>query len=293
MYRALVIPGEKDLSALSYFLYRQGIPHKITEESGRQVLWTASEDYAGVVRQVYDDWTAGSLNLESAPQRKGVELGNMFSSIPWRRFPCTMLFLIGCAVVALLTQLGENIQMVSHFAFVKIKVMGQYAYFANLEQTLAAGEYWRLLSPVFLHFGIVHLAFNGMWLFDLGRRIEYRQGSLHLFGLVTVTGLLSNFAQYWFGGETSLFGGFSGVIYGFLGYCLIREKMDPECSFGVPPAIYGFMLVWLVIGYTGILGVIGFGNMANAAHSGGLISGLLLGGLAGLLLRKNGSGLNP
>ena len=286
MYRALVIPGDQDLSALSYFLYRQGIPHKITEESGRQVLWTASKDYADAIRQFYDEWAAGSLNLETAPQRKGVELGNMFSNIPWRRFPCTMLFLVACAVVALLTQLGENIQMVSHFTFVKIKVVGQYAYFADLQQTLAVGEYWRLLSPIFLHFGIVHLAFNGLWLFDLGRRIEHRQGSLHLFGVVIVTGLLSNFAQYRFGGATSLFGGFSGVIYGFLGYCLIREKIDPECSFGVPPAIYGFMLVWLVIGYTGILGVIGFGNMANAAHSGGLVSGLLLGGLAGLLLRK-------
>lgn len=286
MYRALVLPGDKDLSALSYFLYRQGVPHKITEESGAQVLWTSSEDYATVVRQAYDDWDRGSLQLDQAPERKGIGLGNFFKGIPWRSSPCTVLFLVGCVIISVLTQLGENVQMVSHFTFVKIKVMGQYAYFADMRQTLAAGEYWRLLSPIFLHFGIVHLAFNALWLFDLGRRIEYRQGSLHLFGIVVVTALLSNFAQYWFGGATSIFGGFSGVIYGFLGYCLIREKIDPECQFGIPPAIYGFMIVWLVIGYTGILGVIGFGDMANAAHSGGLAAGLLLGFVAAFLFRK-------
>ena len=285
MYRALVIPGHKDLSSLSYFLYRQGLPHKITEEAGQLVIWTANEEQGAVVKQVHSDWEAGLLQLEKAPARRGVELGGIFKNIPWRRFPVTMLFLVACLVVAVLTQLGDNIAMVSHFTFVKIKVAGQYAYFASLAQTLEAGEYWRLLSPVFLHFGVIHLAFNMLWLFDLGRRIEFRQGGLHLFGIVIVTGLLSNFAQYVFGGDTSLFGGFSGVIYGFLGYCLAREKLDPHCQFGVPSAIYVFMLVWLAIGYTGILGAIGFGNMANAAHSGGLISGLVLGAAAGVLFR--------
>ena len=285
MYRALVIPGDKDLSPLSYFLYRQGLPHKITEESGQLVIWTATEEQGAVVKQFFSDWEAGLLQLEQAPARRGVELGGIVKNIPWRRFPVTMLFLVACLIVAVFTQLGENIGMVSHFTFVKIKIAGQYAYFASLAQTLEAGEYWRLLSPVFLHFGIIHLAFNMLWLFDLGRRIEFRQGSLHLFGVVVVTGLLSNFAQYIFGGDASLFGGFSGVIYGFLGYCLAREKVDPRCQFGVPPAIYGFMLVWLAIGYTGILGAIGFGNMANAAHSGGLVSGLILGLAAGVLFK--------
>ncbi|AMO57062.1 hypothetical protein GZ77_00940 [Endozoicomonas montiporae] len=286
MYRALVIPGDKDLSSLSYFLYRQGLPHKITEEAGQLVIWTASEEQGEVVKQVYSDWDAGLLQLEQAPERRGVNVGGMFKSIPWRRFPITMLFLVACLVVAVFTQLGENIAMVSHFTFVKIKVSGQYAYFASLAHTLDSGEYWRLLSPIFLHFGILHLAFNMLWLFDLGRRIEFRQGGVHLFGIVVVTGLLSNFAQYLFGGDTTIFGGFSGVIYGFLGYCLAREKIDPRCQFGIPPAIYVFMLVWLAIGYTGILGAIGFGNMANAAHSGGLVSGLLIGALAGIFLRK-------
>lgn len=286
MYRALVIPGHKDLSPLSYFLYQQGLPHKITEEAGQQVVWTANEEHGSVVNQVFSDWESGVLELGKAPARKGIELGGMFKSIPWKSFPVTMLLLVVCLIFAALTQLGENIGMVSHFTFVKVKVMGKYAYFSSLAQTLESNEYWRILTPIFLHFGILHLSFNLLWLFDLGRRIEFRQGGLHLMGIVLVTGSLSNFAQYWFGGDSSLFGGFSGVIYGFLGYCLVREKIDPQCQFGIPTAIYGFMLVWLVIGYTGVLGVVGFGNMANAAHSGGLVSGLLIGLLAGLLLKK-------
>ena len=232
MYRAQVVTGETDLSSLSYFLYQQGVPHKITEESGELVLWTANEEQGQLVQQVYRDWQSGLLQLQPAPARRGVELGNAFRAIPWRSFPVTMVFLVACLVVAVLTQLGKNMDMVSHFTFVTIKISGQYAYFASLAQTLDAGEYWRLLSPIFLHFGIIHLAFNMLWLFDLGRRIEHRQGGVHLIGIVLVTGLLSNVAQYWFGGDTSIFGGFSGVIYGFLGYCLAREKLDPNTRFG-------------------------------------------------------------
>ena len=46
------------------------------------------------------------------------------------------------------------------------------------------------------------------------------------------------------------------------------------------------MLGWLVIGFTGLLGSIGFGNMANAAHAGGLLAGGLLGAIAGLLFKR-------
>ncbi|MGI9274747.1 MAG: rhomboid family intramembrane serine protease [Endozoicomonas sp.] len=289
MYRALEIPGHINLSALSYFLYRRGLSHKITEESGRQVLWTASEEHAGLVEQIYSDWQSGALQLEEAPARRGVldqGVGNLLRRLPWKRFPVTMLLLVICLAVGLFTQMGDNINTVSHFTFVKFRVMGEYAYFSSLAQTLDAGDYWRLITPIFLHFGILHFAFNMLWLFDIGRRIEFRQDGLHLLGLVLVSGLLSNFAQYYFGGASSLFGGFSGVVYGMLGYCLVREKIDPDCQFGIQPAIYGFMMIWLAIGFTGILGTIGFGNMANAAHTGGLVSGVVLGAIAGLLFRQ-------
>lgn len=284
MHRALELPANIDLSALSYFLFRQGVPHKITEESGKQVLWTASVQHGEAVEQFYRDWQSGVLELEAAPPRRGAEFGRIVKGIPWKDFPVTFLFLLACLVVAVLTQLGENYQSIARFTFVDFRIMNGYAYFASMKHTLSAGEYWRFITPIFIHFGILHLVFNSLMLYVLGGRIERLQGSLHLFGLVLVTGVLSNFAQFYSSDGASLFGGFSGVVYGLMGYCMVREKMDSRFQTGLPPAIYGFMLLWLAIGYTDILSST-LGKMANAAHLGGLVAGIGLGLLAGLLFR--------
>ncbi|KEQ16667.1 rhomboid family intramembrane serine protease [Endozoicomonas numazuensis] len=285
MYRALELPAHKDLSALSYFLYRQGVPHRITEESGKQVLWTQNEQQGEAVEQFYQDWLSGELELEVAPPRKGPEVGSFFKSIPWKRFPFTFLILAVCLVVAVLTHLGENIQAISCFTFVDFKVSNGYLYFASLGYTLDSHEYWRLITPIFIHFGILHLVFNALMFYVLGGRIEMHQGGIHLLGLVMLTGVLSNFAQYAMSDGSVLFGGLSGVVYGLMGYSMVRERLDKSFYMGLPPAIYGFMIVWLVIGYTDILGSV-LGQMANAAHLGGLVSGVVLGGLAALMFKS-------
>ena len=82
------------------------------------------------------------------------------------------------------------------------------------------------------------------------------------------------FLQYIFSGP-SLFGGLSGVIYGMLGYCMFVEFESKKDIYDLPPAIYLFMLVWLVLGFMGILNLFGFGNVANFAHLGGLIFGII------------------
>ena len=285
MHRALELPTQVDLSALSYFLYQQGLPHKITEESGKQVIWTPDSELGVVVQRVYEEWQSGQLELNEAPPRKGPELSRVLKKIPWKRFPFTLLLLVVCLMVAIFTQLGADYQAVSLLSFVKFQVANGYIYFTSLTHTLDTHEYWRLITPIFVHFGMMHLAFNAVMFYVLGKRIEYYQGGIHLLGLVLISGALSNFAQYYTSDGTSLFGGLSGVVYALLGYGLAREKMDKSFSMGLPPAIYGFMIFWLIIGYTDILGSL-VGHMANAAHLGGLLSGIVLGALAGLLFKR-------
>ena len=149
---------------------------------------------------------------------------------------------------------------------------------------LASGEYWRLITPIFLHFGLVHLVFNSLWLSMLGSRIEELAGSSHLILLVLLSGVFSNMAQFIWSG-TVYFGGMSGVVYALLGYTWIKNKMWPHPLLHLSPGIVGFMLGWLLVCMTGILDLLLGVGVANAAHLGGLVIGMLLGGIFGLLMR--------
>ena len=135
-------------------------------------------------------------------------------------------------------------------------------------------QWWRLITPIFIHFSFAHLAFNCLWIFILGEKIENTDGSLIFILLVIFSAILSNCLQY-FWTETSLFGGLSGVIYGLIGFCMIVEFDSQYDRYKLPPALYLFMIVWLLLGFAGILDLFGFGSVANFAHLGGLISGIL------------------
>ncbi|MGO0307820.1 rhomboid family intramembrane serine protease [Endozoicomonas acroporae] len=286
MHRALELPGDIDLSDLSYFLYARGIPHKVTEESGKQVIWTENEEKSRIVTSLYQQWQSGDLQVLAAPPRAGVNAGALLKSIPWQSIPVTLLFMVACMVVALITRAGANWQAIAWFSFIPFEVANGYLYFGSFGMGLEQGEYWRLISPIFLHFGLSHLAFNMLALYIFGSRLETRQGGIHLLAIIVFTAVISNVTQYFWAGDDTIFGGFSGVVYGLMGYCMTREKVDRNWQFGLPPFYYGFMLTWLVVGYTGVLGSIGFGNMANAAHTGGLVAGCLLGAIAGLLFKE-------
>jgi len=60
-----------------------------------------------------------------------------------------------------------------------------------------------------------------------------------------------------------------------LGYCMINDLESRQYRYELPPALYLFMIVWLILGFLGVLNLFGFGNVANYAHLGGLISGVI------------------
>lgn len=172
-----------------------------------------------------------------------------------------------------LTQLLILLSVVSFFA---MKLLASPDYFANLQflsinQVLQNQRWWQLMTPVFVHFTAVHLIFNLLWLWYLGGRIEVGLSSKSLLLIVTLSALFSNYAQYLTDGPN--FGGMSGVVYGLLGFCWIYGWKTKDELLSIPKGIVGFMLIWLIIGYTDSLWV----NVANTAHSAGLLTGIILG----------------
>src|SRR5690606_13792137 len=139
---------------------------------------------------------------------------------------------------------------------------------------IRSGQIWRLFTPMFIHFGIMHIVFNMLWLRDLGSMIEQRESSLKLLLLVLLTSAGSNLAQYSIsipvlGGGAPNFAGMSCVVYGLLGYVWIRGKFDPASGLELHQTTVTMMLIWLVLCFTGLLGPI-----ANLAHLFGLLIGM-------------------
>ena len=179
-------------------------------------------------------------------------------------------------VIALLSNFGSLIAVIEPLTFTQIIISNQgYASVMNFDQTyLVDNQWWRAITPIFIHFSFAHLAFNCLWIYILGEKIENIDGSFAFAMLIIFSAILSNCLQYFYT-DSSLFGGLSGVIYGLLGFCMILELDAEYDRYALPPGLYMFMIVWLILGFVGVLDLFGFGSVANFAHLGGLISGII------------------
>ena len=176
------------------------------------------------------------------------------------------LLIAVCVGVALYTMLGSNRAAVE---WMFIDDPRATSFLAKVRQ----GEVWRLITPIFLHFGPLHLVFNMYWIYQLGCMIEARRGVGTLAMLVILVGLGSNLAQYAVTDRAN-FGGMSGVVYGLIGYVWMRGIYDRASGVFLDQRSLVISLVWLVACFTGMLGPV-----ANWAHLSGLILGMAFGRL--------------
>ena len=183
------------------------------------------------------------------------------------------LILIAVAV-AVLSNFGSIISVIEHLTFTKINIRGEYTYMSSFDQILKDNQWWRLISPIFIHFSFAHLVFNCLWIYVLGEKIERVDNKIIFILIVITSSIFSNFLQFYWT-DSSYFGGLSGAIYGLLGFCMILEVESEYDRYGLPPALYLFMIAWLVLGFIGVLELFGFGKVANFAHLGGLVSGVM------------------
>lgn len=195
------------------------------------------------------------------------------------------LIVLAC-VVSFFSSFGSKLNLIEPIFFNKFLISLNQIQFYDFKTTYLIGnEWWRLITPMFIHFSPTHLIFNSLWIYILGREIEQLDGKIIFIFLILFTSIVSNYLQYSFSGP-SLFGGLSGVVYGLLGYCFVSETFLRINKFSFPPAIYIFMFVWLLIGFTGFLDLLGFGKIANFAHLGGLLSGILSGYIFSMYNKK-------
>lgn len=152
-----------------------------------------------------------------------------------------------------------------------------YLYGANNAAATTNGEWWRLLTSMFLHYGLLHLGLNMWALFDAGHLLERLQGRALYAVTYLAAGLGGGMLTLCWHGDKVWSAGASGAVFGvfgaLLGYILRERRSLPRTVF--QPMVKSTLVF---AGYNLFYGAVHPG-IDNAAHIGGLLSGLLLGWL--------------
>lgn len=148
-----------------------------------------------------------------------------------------------------------------------------FALGAQSNELIAAGQYWRLITPIFLHASLTHLAFNAYALFVLGRDTEATYGSVWFTVIYFLAGIAGSAAWYVLG-TTDPSVGASGAIFGLIGaeaaFFVLNRRLFGAYARQRLGNVAVLLVINLVFGFTSP-------NINNLAHLGGLIAGFLLG----------------
>ncbi|OUR73153.1 hypothetical protein A9Q77_05565 [Marinomonas sp. 42_23_T18] len=267
---------EQDPAALSKTLWQQKIPHRIIQREGVDQLWLLDERHIPMTQQILNMYLGEPDKLAQIPinpiSTKAFNLVKFTQLISL--YPVNTGLVLMSILVAILTGLGSQYSQLSWFSFLPIQVSGNYITTTHFNYVLEHHQYWRLITPIFIHFSMIHIAFNLLWMWDIGRKVEKVIGSYFYLLLVLLTALLSNYLQY-LSTESPLFGGMSGVVYAIIGFAWLVPKLIPHCPSLISKPIMIFLILWLALGYSNVFEQIGMGKMANTAHLIGLVCGLV------------------
>jgi GlpG protein len=288
------LPTEAGAARFSDFLFAEDIEHQIEADSDGWAVWIHAEEHLDPARALLDRFRhnpedpavekrirqarqARKREQTRAEKREAAEKRLLDRATLLRgqwdyrpgRLTIALMALSLAATIGIHLEGGRELQR-------WLLISGRHGGFLT---EVLRGEVWRLLTPILLHGGILHLLFNMMCLFDLGGMVESRQGARRLAWLVVGLGISSNLGQYLLAGPS--FGGMSGVIYGLLGYVWMRGQFDPASGLFLHPQTVIIMLAWFFLCFTPLLP-----NIANGAHAVGLVGGLVWGYSSAMLARS-------
>lgn len=301
------VENETEARTLGDALYADGVPTTIKEtRDGDFAVWVQDEDRMDHARAFLDGFDAKSERFErmakharaqrreqaKADEKLRARTEKIRRQIEARQNmrigPVTAVFIAISVIVFVYTGFGIDTDARSLFTISEWQVVGNQIYYQPLSYVLTHAP-WRIITPIFLHggpggpnpitMGFVHIGFNMWMLYVLGTALERGLSSWYLLLLILVSAAISNCVQFYSGGPN--FGGMSGVVYALFGYMWIRGKYDPSFPFRIPRQVVTFLLIWLALGFVG-----SFMRMANGAHLGGLVVGVVWGFLASGRLRR-------
>jgi GlpG protein len=314
-----ILKTEREAQRFAAWLVTQRIDAHAEQEDGGWAVWVRDEDHLPKAREALGHFeahpndpkyqnavrSAEALVREEEQKRRQAQGNVVEMRGRWkspgglrgasRRCPL-VLALIGVSVLVAIATLSESgpteVERLLLFVDPAAGIQGAHGfdYWASIKN----GEVWRLITPIFLHGGMMHLAMNMLVLFSFGGQIEDRRGSRFLAVLVLILAIISNVAQ---AAEMDLrgnpvpFGGMSGVGYGLFGYLLVKVRFDNRHGFFLAPGTTFILLLWFFLCIGGEFPPLNtmlpesMTRIANSAHAAGFFVGMAI-AYAPLVARK-------
>lgn len=141
-------------------------------------------------------------------------------------------------------------------------------YGAKFNWAIVSGDWWRLITPAFLHIGSTHLILNALVIYFLGMQIEKIIGHFRYFLLLLLSALLGNTMSFAF--SSAISAGASTAIFGLFASTLVLAKLYPYQR-GIQDLSKNYFVLILLNVVFGLFS----GTVDNAGHIGGLVGGYL------------------
>ncbi len=303
------VPNESQARRFSAYLLERGIENRCEASPDHCQIWVADEDRLAEAAEELKQFCANPSDLRYN-SAEPIEEGELPEPKIGKKAPLTVLLLAICLFVYVLNFFQELSQEKEApplstpvqealvydlptapywhglYDIVSFKLKGEDT--SGIEGPLFVqirkGELWRLASPSILHLSFLHILFNMVWLWVLGRPIEERIGFFRLLSLTLLLAVVTNTAQYLMSGP--LFLGFSGIVTGWAGFIWMREKIAPWEGYPVHRSTILFLAIFIfamlglqiVSFFLAVFTPITFPvALANTAHIVGFVMGAIFG----------------
>ncbi len=158
---------------------------------------------------------------------------------------------------------------------------------ALIKSDVQQGEWWRLITPIFLHFGIMHILFNSMALYALGTQLEQLVGQIRYVSIFFVSGLGGSVLVLLLQSNQTITAGASGAVFGLMGALIGYFYRNRAVMGAWGAANLKNLLITAGLNFAFTLAIPG---ISLFGHLGGALAGLALGYLLSpLQVRRTGS----
>jgi GlpG protein len=248
------LPDEDQAHRLGDYLLTIGIDNSVDEGSSGFEVWVKDDDKLDPAKRELADFTANpndprysaaardaerlrtvEENRARRREKKYVDVRTQWAKRAGQFKAVTLAVIAMSCLVYLIMQMGgervsiEGLLISPRMPMPAAKAFGPFHMhhwrLSDLSE-IRHGQIWRLITPIFIHGGLLHVLFNMFMLRDFGFIIEERKGHLWLAIFILLVAIPSNLAQYIMAGPW--FGGMSGVVYGLFGYLWMKSKYAPH-----------------------------------------------------------------